>query len=95
MVQMIAGLLLVALGSVGLYLALVGGIRGLYWGIGLVGFGAIGVYCLYEALKKGHFLSVTCLKETRKIKISGEPKGTEFSQFVSDASALGYEIHLS
>jgi hypothetical protein len=92
LVQMVLGLLLVALGLVGLYLALAGGIRGLYWGAGFVGFGAIGVYCLYEAFKKGHFFSVICFKETRKIKITGEIQKAEFAQFVKDASELGYDV---
>jgi len=90
--QIVLGVLLVALGLVGLYLALAGGIRGLYWGVGFVGFGAIGVYCLYEAFKKGYFFSVTCSKETRKIKITGEIQKAEFSQFIKDASAAGYDI---
>ena len=92
LVQMVLGLFLVALGLVGLYLALEGGIRGLYWGAGFVGFGAIGVYCLYEAFKKGYFFSVVCSKETRKIKITGEIQKAEFSQFIKDASAAGYDV---
>jgi hypothetical protein len=92
LVQMVLGLLLVALGLAGLYLALAGGIRGLYWGAGFMGFGAIGVYCLYEAFKKGYFFSVICSKETRKIKITGEIQKAEFSQFINDASAAGYDV---
>jgi hypothetical protein len=90
--QMVLGLLLVALGLVGLYLVLSGGIRGLYWGVGFLGFGAIGVYCLYEAFKKGYFFSVVCSKETRKIKIPGEIQKAEFSQFIKDASEAGYDV---
>jgi hypothetical protein len=93
--QMVLGLFLIALGLVGLYLALAGGIRGLYWGVGFVGFGAIGVYCLYEAFKKGYFFSVICSKETRKIKITGEIQKAEFSQFIKDASAAGYDVRAS
>jgi hypothetical protein len=90
--QIILGLLLLVVGLAGLYLALLGGVRGLYWGVGLVGFGAIGLFCLYEAIRKGHYLSVTCSKDTRKIKLTGAIQIAEFSQFMKDASALGYDI---
>jgi hypothetical protein len=90
--QVILGLLLVALGLAGVYLVLMGGIRGLYWGLGLIIFGTIGVLCLYEAIRKGHYLCVTCPKETRKLKFVGEIKETELSKFVKDASNLGYSF---
>ncbi len=88
----ILGLLLVALGLTGIYLALMGGVRGLYWGLGLIFFGGIGVLCLYEAISKGYYLYVTCPKETRKLKLVGEIKETELSKFIKDASSLGYSF---
>jgi len=92
LMQVILGLLLVALGLVGLYLVVMGGVRGLYWGVGLIFFGGIGALCLYEAIKKGHYLSVTCPKEIRKLKLVGEIKQTEFSKFTKNASTLGYRF---
>jgi hypothetical protein len=90
LMQVILGLLLIVLGFAGVYLVLIGGLRGLYWGLGLIGFGGIGVLCLYEAIKKGHYLYVTCLKDARKLKFTGEIKKTELSKFIKDASSLGY-----
>jgi len=90
--QMILGLALVALGITGLWMAINGGIRGMYWGLGFALFGGIGVFCLHEAFRKGHYLCVTCRGETRKLIFRGLVDPTALSSFVSSASSLGYRI---
>jgi len=95
MVQMVSGVALVALGIVGLVMAVNGGLRGIYWGLGMVMFGGIGLLCLHEALRKGYYLRVTCTKETRKLVFRGVIDQAELSSFVRSASSLGYLFHES
>jgi len=95
LMQMFSGVALVALGIIGLWMAVNGGLRGIYWGLGCVMFGGIGVLCLHEALKKGYYLRVTCMKETRKLVFRGAVEETELSSFVKSASTLGYRFHES
>jgi hypothetical protein len=90
--QVITALILVSLGLVGLYLVLCGGIRGLYWGMGFLAFGAIGVFCMYEAVRKGHYLAVKCKGSTRKLIPRGSVSEAEFAKFAVAASALGYSL---
>jgi hypothetical protein len=89
-IQLILGLCLGALGLAGLDLAINGGVRGLYWGLGFMGFGAIGVLCLYEAIKRGYYLCVTCSKDTRKLVFKGITQREDLSGFIKNASDLGY-----
>jgi len=90
--QIILGILLGAFGLAGLYLAINGGARGIYWGFGLMGFGAIGALCLYETFKQGYYLCVTCSKDTRKLLFKGTTQKTELSGFIKNAAALGYQF---
>jgi hypothetical protein len=92
LVQLVSGLALVALGIVGLVMAVNGGLRGIYWGLGFVMFGGIGLLCLHEALRKGYYLRVTCTKDTRKLVFRGTVDQAALSSFVSSASSLGYRI---
>jgi hypothetical protein len=84
--QLIMAVCLLAFGAVGIYLALECGARGLYWGSGFIAFGIFGVYSLYEALKKAHYLAVVCKNGTRKLIPRGSVSEVEFSKFASDAS---------
>ncbi len=90
--QVILGLILIGFGLAGSYLVAFGGVRGLYWGLGLIAFGGIGVFCLYEAIKEGHYLQVTGPQGTRKLKMVGEFNKIELPKFIQDASGLGYEV---
>jgi hypothetical protein len=95
MVQMVLGLALVILGIVGLVMAVNGGLRGIYWGAGFAMFGGIGLLCLHEAFRKGHYLRVTCTRDTRKLVFRGTVDQQALSSFVSSASSLGYRFRES
>jgi hypothetical protein len=95
LLQIGLGIALVALGIAGLLMAVNGGLRGIYWGLGCLMFGGIGLICLYEALRKGHYLRVTCVNETRKLIIRGTIEEASLSDFVQRASSFGYRFHES
>jgi hypothetical protein len=95
LLQMFLGIALVTLGIVGLWMAVNGGLRGMYWGLGFAMFGGIGLLCLHEALSKGYYLRVTCTKETRKLIFRGVVEQAALSSFVRSASSLGYVFHQS
>ncbi|MGA9778748.1 MAG: hypothetical protein WBS33_10810 [Verrucomicrobiia bacterium] len=90
LVQIILGLLLVGLGFVGLSLLISGGFVELRWGIGFILFGGLGVFCLYEVLRKGYYLHVISSSDTRKLVIKGAISKTEFSKFIKAAVQFGY-----
>lgn len=90
LVQIILGLLLVGLGLVGLALLIVGGFVELRWGMGFILFGGLGLFCLYEVLRKGYYLHVISPNDTRKLVIKGAIQKTEFSKFIKAAVQLGY-----
>lgn len=95
LVQMIFGILLAGLGTVGLSVVLTGGLRGLRWGLGFIVFGGLGVFCLYEALKKGYYLQIISTNDTRKLQFSGTIQKAELSQFVEQAVQFGYNFRNS
>ena len=88
--QAILGLLLIGLGCVGLSLLISGGFSELRWGIGFIIFGGLGTFCLYEAVKRRHYLLVTSLNDTRKLVIRGFIQKEDFSNFIKSATQLGY-----
>jgi hypothetical protein len=90
LVQIILGLLLVGLGLVGLFLLISAGFVELRWGIGFILFGGLGVFCLYEVLRKGYYLDVISSNDTRKLVIKGVIKKTELSKFIKTAVQFGY-----
>jgi hypothetical protein len=92
LVQMILGLLLVGLGLVGLFFIISGGLAELRWGIGFIVFGSLGVFCLYEVLKKGYYLHVILPNDARKLAIKGVIEKTELSKFIKTAAGLGYSF---
>jgi hypothetical protein len=92
LVQMIFGLLLAGLGFVGISLIITGGLAGLRWGIGFIVFGGFGVFCLYEALKKGYYLQVISSHDKRKLVLKDLVEKAEFSKFIKDATQLGYSF---
>lgn len=92
MVQGIFGLLLSSFVLVGLSLFVTGSLVGLRWGLGLVFFGAMGVFCLYEVLQKGHYLRVVSANDKRKLVFKGRIKKSELSEFIKGGAGLGYPI---
>jgi UDP-N-acetylmuramyl pentapeptide phosphotransferase/UDP-N-acetylglucosamine-1-phosphate transferase len=92
MLQVILGITLVALGAAGSWMAVNGGLRGMYWGLGCLMFGGIGLICLNEALRKGYYLRVTCSNETRKLIFRGRIEQASLSNFVQSASSLVYRF---
>jgi hypothetical protein len=92
MVQTVLGLLLVGLGLVGLFFVISGGFAELRWGIGFIVFGGLGVFCLYEAFKKGYYLRVISSNDARKLVIRGAIEKTEWPKFIKAAAGLGYSF---
>jgi hypothetical protein len=90
--QIVVGLLLTALGCVGVAMIFASGMRGLRWGVGFIVFGALGAWCLYEAFKKTHYLQITCHKETRKLVLKGTFEEQAFSECIRNAARLGYSF---
>jgi hypothetical protein len=95
LMQMILGVLLAGLGIVGFSFVLTGGLRGLRWGLGFIVFGGLGVFCLYEALKKGYYLQIISTNDTRKLVFSGAVQKAELSQFLTKAVQFGYNFQNS
>ena len=79
LVQIILGLLLVGLGFVELR-----------WGIGFILFGGLGVFCLYEVIRKGYYLHVISSNDARKVVIKGAIQKTELAKFIKAAVQFGY-----
>ena len=92
LMQTILGILLVGLGVAGLVLLITDGMAGLRWGIGFVIFGGLGGFCLYEALRKGHYLRVSTRNDSRKFVFNGRVKKTELSGFIKASIDLGYNF---
>jgi hypothetical protein len=90
--QAIAGLMLVGLGYIGLTMIIMNAMRGLRWGLGFVVFGGFGLWFLYETFKKTHYLWVICRNDKRKLVLRGAFQEAEFSQFINDATKLGYSF---
>ena len=88
--QPIMALFLIAVGGVGLDWILRESARGLRLGVGLLAFGAIGVFCLYETVKRGPYLAVNCKGGSRKLIPHGSVSEADLAKFASEASALGY-----
>ena len=88
--QAILGVLLIGLGCVGILLLITGGFAELRWGIGFIIFGGLGVFCLYEAVKRGYYLHVISSNDTRKLAIRGPIQGTELTRFMNSATQFGY-----
>jgi hypothetical protein len=92
LLQLITGLLLLGLGIAGVSMILASGWRGLRWGAGFIVFGGFGVWFLHETFKKNHFFKVVCHNDKRKLVFRGKLEKTEFSKFIKDVSALGYNF---
>jgi hypothetical protein len=90
LLQLIAGLLLVGLGLVGVAMIMASGMRGFRWGVGFLVFGGLGAWILYEAVKKSHFLRVICVKDTPKLVFRGTFRDVDCSKFITDGGGLGY-----
>jgi putative Mn2+ efflux pump MntP len=79
------------LGVFGGFLATRVGFALLRWEGGFLVFGGIGLWMLYEVMRKGHNLLVTGPKETRKLVFNGKVEEAELRQFLTDASRFGYD----
>src|SRR5476649_411217 len=58
-IQAVVSIMLIALGCVGLTM-LSGGLGGFRWSLGFIFFGCLGIWFLYETLKRSHYLWVIC-----------------------------------
>ena len=87
--QVIAGLILVILGILGITML---GTPLILWGAGFLFFGALGAWLLWESLRRGYYLRVVCQADARKLAILGSIENAGFFQFVQDTTQLGYRI---
>jgi hypothetical protein len=92
LLQGIAGIVLISIGIGGLFIVEYGGFANLRWGLGELVFGGLGVWLLWEAFKRGHFLRVDCARETRKFPLKGSINEAGLLQFTREAAQLGYVI---
>jgi hypothetical protein len=92
LIQVIAGLMLVGLGYIGLTMIIMNAMRGSRWGLGFIVFGGFGLWFLYETFKKTHYLRVICRNDKRKLVFRGAFQEAEFSKFINDATKLGYSF---
>ena len=90
--QVIGGGLLTALGAAGALMIVNGGGRGLRWGLGFFIFGCLGVWMLYEAIHKSHYLLVTTRNDRRKLVMHGRWSQPDFDQFTTHAASLSYQF---
>ena len=93
LLQIIIGSLLTALGCAGVVMIHDSGLRGARWALGFIFFGALGLWCLYEAVKKTHYLKITCHKETRKLIFHGVFEESAFADYMRNAGRLGYNFN--
>jgi hypothetical protein len=89
--QGILSIILSGLGAYGLFLVSRVGWALLRWEGGFVVFGLIGLWLLYEVLKRGHNLRVTGPKETRKLVFSGKVDEVELKEFLANVARFGYD----
>ena len=92
LLQIIAGIMLMGLGCVGLFMMEQSGMRGLRWGLGFLVFGGFGLWFLHETFTKSHYLRVICHNDSRKLVFRGAFEESEFSKFVAEAAKCGYTI---
>jgi hypothetical protein len=90
LVQGIAGALLSGVGLLGLRMLFTGGLAVWRWEAGFMVFGGVGVWLLWEALRKGPYLLATCSGGKRKLVFAGPVKEPELQEFLRNATRLGY-----
>jgi hypothetical protein len=92
LIQGMAGLAFIAMGAIGIYTIVEGGIAALRWGLGFLLFGGMGGWLLWEATKQGHYLRVVCFGDARKLVFKGNVQMEELSGFIRSASQFGYSF---
>lgn len=90
LLQSIAGVVLFGLGLIGARLFLTAGVVLYRWEAGFVLFGALGGWLLWEALRRGHYLSVDCQNGKRKLVFEGKVSEPELNDVLRDAARFGY-----
>jgi hypothetical protein len=92
LLQIIAGVLLAALGCAGAVMIFDNPGRGLRWGLGFIIFGCLGVWMLWEAIHKSHYLLVLTRKDRRKLVVHGRWSQPDFDKFTAAAAGLSYQF---
>lgn len=92
LLQGITASLLLLLGTVGAFVLTDGGLAALRWGLGFLFFGALGAWLLWESLRRGYYLRVVCVDDSRKLAIRGRVQKLGFREFIQNAAKLGYDI---
>ena len=93
LLQIIAGIILTALGCAGAVMIFDNPGRGLRWGLGFIIFGGLGIWMLWEAIHKSHYLLVITRNDRRKLVFKGRWAASDFDQFTQDATSLSYQFH--
>jgi hypothetical protein len=92
LVQGTVGLVLTFVGMIGIYMLAGGGFALTRWGLGFVFFGAIGVWLIWEASRRGYYFRVISSNGTRNLLLKGTVRKPELSSFVQRASQFGYNF---
>jgi hypothetical protein len=92
LLQLLFGAFLAGIGIVGAFCLAKAGVLVMRWGIGFVIFGGVGLFCIYEAVKKGYYLQIVSTDDTRKLQINGAVQKTELLKFMTASAELGYHF---
>jgi hypothetical protein len=92
LVQGIIGSVLTVVGIIGIYVLAGAGFALMRWALGFVFFGGIGVWLIWEASRRGYYFRVIRSNGTRNLLLKGSVQKPELSNFVRQASQLGYNF---
>ena len=90
--QIVFGLVLVAVGVVGVIFLKGGGFALLRLGVGFLLFGCLGAFCVYEGVKKGYYLDVISTNDRRKLVFKGTVDKSALLSFINNSSRFGYNF---
>jgi hypothetical protein len=90
--QILLGGALSCLGLAGLWSFISSGLVALRWALGLLFFGAVGLWLCWEATRKGSYLQVNLANDSRKLRFHGKVQKAELDEFINNASRLGYTV---
>ena len=90
--QCVAGSLLSPLVILGIVLTAINGFAMIRWNLSMMFFGGLGVWLLWEALRKRHFLLVRTPDDSRKVVFRGRAQKEELFAVLQFAKDLNYVI---
>ena len=92
LIQGILGSVLTAFGLAGVFFLAEGGIAMYRWEAGSLFFTVIGLWLLWETMRRRYYLRVISSNDERKLVFSGKVQKSELSTFLQSATALGYNF---